>query len=123
MSADEREIVELGREDAAARDGIGEEDHRIPLWFNASFGGTIVFAIVYVLYHSFSGWSQKSQYEAELALAATRAERVRAERPAENPYRGDPAAIAEGAQVFATICAGFGPFTVSEPSSHDRISA
>ena len=58
-----------------------------------------------MLYYSLSGWTQRSQYEAELALAATRAERVRAERPAENPYRGDAAAIAEGAQVFATICA------------------
>jgi cytochrome c oxidase cbb3-type subunit 3 len=99
------EVVELEREDAAARDGIGEEDHPIPFWFNATFGATIVFAIVYVLYYGLSGWSQRSHYEAEVAVAATRAEQLRAQRPSANPYRGDAAAVADGAQVFATICA------------------
>jgi len=99
------EIVELERQDTAARDGIGEEENAIPFWFNATFGATIVIAIVYVIYYGFSGWSQRSQYETEVARAATRAEQVRAQRPSANPYRGDAAAVADGAQVFATICA------------------
>jgi cytochrome c oxidase cbb3-type subunit 3 len=99
------EIVELEREGAPDRDGIGEEDNAIPLWFNASFGGTIVFAIVYIVWYGFAGWSQRGQYEQELAAAAVRAEQVRAERPSANPYRDDATAVAEGAQVFATICA------------------
>lgn len=105
MRPESEELAELERADAASRDGIGEEDNAIPLWFNASFGATIVFAIVYVLYHVGSDWSQKSQYEAELARAEVRAEQTRAARPSANPYRGNAAAIAEGAQVFTQICA------------------
>lgn len=104
MTPDGKEVVELERADAAARDGIGEDDHAIPRWFNLSFGATIVFAIVYVAWYVGSGWSQKSQYEAELARAGARAEQARAARPSENPFRGDAAAIADGAQVWATIC-------------------
>lgn len=105
MTPQGEEIVELERKDAASRDGIGEDDNRIPLWFNASFAASIAFAIVYVLYYTASGWSQKHQYEDELARAQVRAEQVQAARPSANPFRGNAAAIADGAQVFATICA------------------
>jgi cytochrome c oxidase cbb3-type subunit 3 len=104
VKPESEETVELPRKDAASRDGIGEEDNRIPLWFNVSFAGTIVFAIVYVVYYNTS-WSQKAQYEQELAGAQARAAESVAARPTQNPYRGNAAAIAEGAQVFATICA------------------
>jgi cytochrome c oxidase cbb3-type subunit 3 len=99
-----RDVVELERADGASRDGIGEEDHAIPLWFNASFGATIVFGVVYIAWYLGSGWSQRGQYEEELARAGARAELARAARPSENPFRGDAAAVAEGAQVWATIC-------------------
>ena len=105
MTPDTREVVELERADAASRDGIGEDDNAIPRWFNLSFGATIVFAVVYIGWYVGSGWSQRGQYEAELARAGARAEQVRAARPSENPHRGDAAAVAEGAQVWATICA------------------
>ena len=100
------EIAERPRDDGAARDGIGEEDHPIPLWFNAGFYGLIGFGILYIVWYAgLSGWSQRGQYEAELAAAEARygAER-RAEAPTQNPYHGDAAAIAEGKQVFETIC-------------------
>jgi len=97
------EIPELPGEDS--RDGIGEEDNPIPLWFNVGFYGLIVFGIVYAVYYTTSGWSALGEYEAQVAEAAARAERVRASLPTTNPYRGDPAALAEGAEVFATICA------------------
>jgi cytochrome c oxidase cbb3-type subunit 3 len=104
VKPESEEQVELERADAAARDGIGEEDNQVPLWFNASFGATIVFAILYIAYYVGSDWSQKAQYEAELARAEVRAAAARAARPSANPYRGDAAAIAEGQQVFAQIC-------------------
>lgn len=104
MTEAPREVVELERPDAASRDGIGEEDNAIPRWFNLSFLATIAIAIVYIGWYVGSGWSQRSQYEAELARAGARAEQVRASRPSENPFRGDAAAVAEGAQVWATIC-------------------
>jgi cytochrome c oxidase cbb3-type subunit 3 len=105
VTPEEPEVVERERADAASRDGIGEEDNAIPFWFNAAFVGTIVFAVVYVAWHQLSGWTQARRYEAERARAQERAEQVRAARPSSNPQRGNAAAVAEGAQVFATICA------------------
>jgi cytochrome c oxidase cbb3-type subunit 3 len=86
-------------------DGIREEDHAIPRWFNLTFLGTIVFAIVYVIYYVGGDWSSLGQYEAEVAAAEVIAAAVRAELPTQNPYRADAAAIAEGQQVFVQICA------------------
>jgi cytochrome c oxidase cbb3-type subunit 3 len=105
VKPESEEIVELERADAASRDGIGEEDNSIPLWFNASFGATIVFAIVYIFYYVGSDWSQKRQYEAEVARAERSAAQTHAAVPSVNPYRGNAAAIAEGKQVFTQICA------------------
>jgi cytochrome c oxidase cbb3-type subunit 3 len=102
---DDDDVAERERPDAAARDGIGEHDHVIPFWFNAAFVGTIAFAIVYVLYHQLAGWTQARRYETELAQVEARAAALRAARPSSNPHRGDAAAAAEGAEVFATICA------------------
>lgn len=100
-----REIPELPDPEKSPRDGIGEEDNAIPLWFNASFLATIVFAVLYVAYyHLYLGWSAAEQYQQEVARAeALRAEAM-ASLPSENPYSGDPAALAEGRQTFETIC-------------------
>jgi len=105
MSPEEREIAEYTRSDAAPRDGIGEEDNPIPLWFNVGFYGLIAVGIVYVGYYTLSGWSSAGQYQAEVARAAAAAVAARDAMPMENPYHGDAAAIAEGKQVFTTICA------------------
>ena len=104
MTSGTPEIPEYEREDDAIRDGIGEEDNPIPLWFNAAFYGTIVFGIVYALFYTLSGWSQESQWQEQVAAAEQRYAAVRAELPDENPFKGEAAAIAEGQQVFATIC-------------------
>lgn len=105
MTPDPREIAELPRRDAAERDGIGEEDNPIALWFNVTFLATIAFAVLYVLYYLLSGWSQRSQYQAEVERSGAVAEEAHAAMPTRNPYRGDAAAIAEGKQIFETICA------------------
>jgi cytochrome c oxidase cbb3-type subunit 3 len=106
MSGEREEIAELPRGDAAQRDGIGEEDHAIPLWFNVGFYGLIAVGILYIVWYAgLSGWSQRGQYEAELAAAAERYGTQRAEQaPTSNPYHRDAAAIAQGKQVFETIC-------------------
>jgi cytochrome c oxidase cbb3-type subunit 3 len=99
------EIAELPRSDEAARDGIGEDDNAIPLWFNVGFYGLIGVGVVYILWYSvLSGWSQRGQYEAEVAAAKQRYAAVAAAQPSANPYHADAAAIAEGKQVFDTIC-------------------
>jgi len=106
MSDESREIAEYPRRDDAVRDGIGEDDNAIPLWFNVSFYGSMVFGVVYIIYYLTSGWSSAGQYAGEVehfeeTYAAARQEAV----AGGNPYRGDPAAIAEGRQIFDTICA------------------
>jgi cytochrome c oxidase cbb3-type subunit 3 len=106
MSAETREIAERARADAAARDGIGEEDHPIPLWFNVGFWGLLAFGVAYIVYYTLvSDWSQLGQYEAARAAAQERAQAAQASLPAHNPFRGDAAALAEGQQVFAANCA------------------
>jgi cytochrome c oxidase cbb3-type subunit 3 len=104
MSPDTREIAEYERADTAVRDGIGEEDNAVPLWFNVGFYGLIAVGIVYILWYTLSGWSSAGQYEVQAAAAAERAEAVAAQLPSENPYTGDPTAISEGAAVFAANC-------------------
>ncbi|MEN8159082.1 MAG: c-type cytochrome [Myxococcota bacterium] len=101
----EREIVELPLADEAIRDGIGEEDNPIPMWFNVGFYGLMVVGVLYILWYTvLSGWSQLGQYEAELAKLDERRQAAAAALPSENPFRGDAAAIAEGKQTFDTIC-------------------
>jgi cytochrome c oxidase cbb3-type subunit 3 len=101
-----KEIAELPGPAEQARDGIGENDHPIPLWFNLTFLATIVFAIVYVpYYHVFTDWSSRGQYEAEVAVAEAAEKAARAAMPTTNPYHGDAQAIADGKQTFDTICA------------------
>ena len=105
MKEDPREVVEYPREDEAIRDGIGEEDNAIPLWFNVGFYGSIIWGILYMIYYAGMGWSSDGQYAAEAeAFDARYAEVRNAAVASGNPYRGDPAAIAEGEQVFASIC-------------------
>jgi cytochrome c oxidase cbb3-type subunit 3 len=99
-------IPELPRADEAVRDGIGEEDNAIQLWFNVGFYGLIAFGVLYIAYYAvLSGWSQRGQYEAEVATLEAKYAAVRkANQPSENPYRGDAAAIAKGAETWTTIC-------------------
>lgn len=99
------EIAEYEQPDRPVRDGIGEEDNAIPLWFNVTFAGTIVFAFVYLVYYTAVGWSSAGQYAVEVAQAQAAQKAVAASQPTTNPYRGNAAAIAEGKEVFTTICA------------------
>ncbi|HVH07339.1 MAG TPA: c-type cytochrome [Myxococcota bacterium] len=108
MSTEPLDAPELESTDIPLRDGIGEHDNPIPLWFNLGFYGAIVIGVLYILYYTQSGWSQRGQFEAEMAVRDQRLAAVRAAAPplpAANPFRGDAAAIAEGKQVFETICA------------------
>lgn len=105
MSPESREIAEYPREDEPIRDGIGEEDNKIPLWFNVGFYGLIVFGVIYICFYTLSGWSSEGQYLAEVERAEAKAAAVMASLPKTNPYHGDAAAVEDGKQVFDTICA------------------
>jgi len=105
MSEDPRFAPEYPEGEDLPRDGIGEEDNAIPLWFNVGFYGLMVFGVVYIAYYLFSGWSAAGQYAAEVEAAEARYAAVREQMPQENPYHGDAAAIAEGQEIFQSICA------------------
>ncbi len=105
MSDSEREIAELPHGRLPPRDGIGEEDNAVPLWFNAAWIGTWIAGIAYIVWYlGLSSWSQYGQYAAEVAVAESKAAELRAALPSANPYHGNAAAIAEGQQTFMTIC-------------------
>ncbi|HTO68297.1 MAG TPA: c-type cytochrome [Myxococcota bacterium] len=87
-----------------ARDGIAEDDHPVPLWFNAAWVFTWIFGACYIVWYlGLSTWTARGAYDEEIAAARATA-KAAAPAAAANPYAGDPAAIADGAQTFATIC-------------------
>jgi len=91
-------------------DGITELDNRVPPWFNYLFGGTILFAAVYMLdYHVWrSSPLPQAEYAQELAAAdISRRVRVAAEgsinEDALEPLK-DEASIAAGRERFTKNC-------------------
>lgn len=105
MKPEAEETAEYPRAEAPVRDGIGEEDNPIPLWFNVTFYGSVVFGVVYIFYYTLSGWSSHGQWEEAVAAARERQAAVEVALPSENPYAGDAAAVEEGQEVFQQICA------------------
>lgn len=99
------ETPEYPRSDEAIRDGIGEDDNKIPLWFNVTFYGMIVVGVIYIFFYTLSGWSSAGQYAAQVEVAEQLASAARASLPTSNVFRGDAAAIAQGQEVFTTTCA------------------
>ena len=92
-------------------DGIQEYDNPMPRWWVLTFWATIVFAILYVLNVPGigNGDGRIADYNADMASAKAR--RLAAE-PAGGPtpealaaLAADPAAIANGKQLFTTYCA------------------
>ena len=105
MSTHPRDIPELPHAEPDERDGIAEEDNKIPLWFNASWIATWIFGFVYIAWYlGPSDWTQVGQYRAEVAAAEARQAEVMASLPSTNPYRGDAEAIAAGEVVYTSTC-------------------
>lgn len=103
MSYQDDYVAEYERQDAADHDGIHEEDNDIPGWWWWTWFGTILFSAFYIPYYALTGWSQEQMYAEQVEAAQVVA--AAAPAPTANPFRGDAAAIAEGQQVFNTICA------------------
>lgn len=106
MSDVKNEIAELPHVGPSPRDGVGEEDNPVPMWFNAAWILSWIVGVAYIVWYlGLSSWTQYRQYDAEVASAQVKAAELRAQLPTANPYRGMAAAIAEGQQTFVTICA------------------
>lgn len=91
-------------------DGIKEYDSPIPLWLSFIFVGSIIFSLIYMpYYHIFhvaplppEEWEQENA-----ALAVQKAQQATQPAPAMDlaALAADPAAVAEGGEIFATNCA------------------
>lgn len=94
-------------------DGIKELDNHLPPWWTGLFLGTIVFAIVYLLfYHVFNTLpSQQAEYDTEVAIAQEQLKKLQAANPVaaidETNVEAttDALALAEGKQIFLNTCA------------------
>lgn len=93
-------------------DGIRELDNPIPIWFNAMFYASIVFAVVYLLIYHVFHWAplQDEEYQIEMA----RAELAKQEWLAQSANNIDetnvevdasPAVISAGLALYTANCA------------------
>lgn len=90
-------------------DGIEEYDNPIPGWLMWLLYATIAFAVVYwVLYPGFwpglLGWNQHNMYAEEVAAAEARYAEIRKKESDIFAILKNPAAIAEGKELFAQNC-------------------
>src|SRR5690606_9295317 len=91
-------------------DGIKELDNALPQWWLAMFYGGCVFCVVYLLAYSFTDFANpQAEYEEFNTAEEKRVEEWIKNNDitidgAENKF-ADAAAIAEGKQIFETICA------------------
>jgi cytochrome c oxidase cbb3-type subunit 3 len=92
-------------------DGIVEHDNKLPLWWQLTLYGTVVFALCYWFGRRLEAIPSPVQaYNAEVAAQrAAEAERARARGTIDDAMLAtlakDPATIAQGKEVFVTTCA------------------
>lgn len=94
-------------------DGIRELDNHLPPWWTGLFYGTIVFALVYLVFYHVSDTLPLStqEYEQEVALAKEQARVFQASNPVAKidetnvDVTTDVAALAEGKEVYLNNCA------------------
>lgn len=90
-------------------DGIEEYDNPIPSWLMWMLYASIIFAIGYwVVYPGFwggtAGWSQAAMYDEEVKAADTKYAEIRKKQSDIFAILKNPAAIAEGKEIFAQNC-------------------
>ncbi|MGE5190102.1 MAG: c-type cytochrome [Gemmatimonadota bacterium] len=82
-----------------------ERHNKVPAFFLVFFFALIAWGIFYIVRYTpqISGWSQYDVLRKESEAARTAAPAAVSH---ENPYEGDPKAIAEGGRIYAENCAG-----------------
>ncbi len=110
MSDDEKHSDSNGHGNVHVYDDIVEHDNKLPLWWQLTLYGAIVFALVYWFGRRLQAFPSPAQaYERE--VAAQRA--ADAERAKLSPVNDgmlatlarDPTTVGQGKDVFATTCA------------------
>jgi cytochrome c oxidase cbb3-type subunit 3 len=110
MDDGEKHTNSNGHSSVHVYDGIVEHDNKLPLWWQLTLYGAIVFALVYWFGRRFQAFPSSAQaYEQEVALQrAADAERARLSPVNDamlSTLARDPATVAQGKEVFATTCA------------------
>jgi cytochrome c oxidase cbb3-type subunit 3 len=96
-------------------DGIRELDNKLPRWWVWLFYGTIIFAVGYMSYYYVfatgplaTEGQMKAEYDAEMkigdAIKAATMTRFESDMATLSPSK-DPKVLAEGKQIFLTLCA------------------
>jgi cytochrome c oxidase cbb3-type subunit 3 len=92
---------------------LTELNNPMPRWWLVLFVGTVFFSVVYLLLYPGSavfggvlGWSQVTQYDAEVAAQKAREGQIFAQFAGRDvaALAGDPAALASGGRLFASNC-------------------
>jgi cytochrome c oxidase cbb3-type subunit 3 len=106
---DRKDAAQDARSDAHVYDGIVEHDNELPLWWQLTLYGAVVFALVYWFGRRLEAIPSPLQ-SYESAVAAQRA--AAAERARSSPVTDgmlatlarDPGTISQGKELFATTC-------------------
>jgi cytochrome c oxidase cbb3-type subunit 3 len=90
-------------------DGLSELDNPMPRWMTHIFWATVIFSLIYVIWYpglgvSLSGWTQKGQYEAELANAPQKPQQEDT-GDALAVALADPTAKERGGAIYMAQCA------------------
>jgi cytochrome c oxidase cbb3-type subunit 3 len=92
-------------------DGIVEHDNKLPLWWQLTLYGAVVFALVYWFGRRLDAIASPEQaYAQEMAIqhaveAAEARKRGTLDDTALATFGRDPATIAQGREIFASTCA------------------
>ena len=94
-------------------DGIRELDNHLPPWWTGLFYGSIVFAILYLIFYHVSDTLplQLQEYETQMAQADEQARKLKASNPVaiidetNVAIVTDPVALADGKTTFLSNCA------------------
>ena len=86
-------------------ENLTESSNKVPKGMTAFFVFCIVFVVAYIVLYTpgISGWSYYTIFEKR--VAETQALVTEMEKEAKESYTGDEAAVAEGANIYASNCA------------------
>jgi cytochrome c oxidase cbb3-type subunit 3 len=89
-------------------DGLSELDNPMPRWMTTIFWATVTFSAAYVVAYpglglNLTGWTQKGQYDSEMAVASTQAPAPAGDALA--MALSDPGAAERGKATYAAQCA------------------
>lgn len=92
-----------------AYDGIQELDHPLPSWWQATFYGGIIFAVIYFVYYQFMGGpTLRDEFKAHYSVVAAQQAEYKKQQGIFNQevyaFHNTEEGIAKGLQIFQDNC-------------------